>query len=60
VLNRIASILLILAGLYLALVADLDEGSDMRIFGWVIVAAGVLGVVASIVFPRLGRSRDQT
>ena len=49
-LNRIASILLILAGLYLALLADLDEGSDMRTFGWVIVGAGVLGVIFSFVF----------
>jgi hypothetical protein len=50
VLNRIASILLILAGLYLALLADLEEGSDMRTFGWVIVGAGVFGVIASFVF----------
>jgi uncharacterized membrane protein YvlD (DUF360 family) len=58
VLNRVASILVILAGLYLALVADVDEGSDMRTFGWVIVVAGVLGVIASIVFPWLGQRRD--
>jgi uncharacterized membrane protein YvlD (DUF360 family) len=58
VLNRVASILVILAGLYLALVADVDEGSDMRTFGWVIVVAGVLGVIASIVFPWLGQRRN--
>jgi uncharacterized membrane protein YvlD (DUF360 family) len=58
VLNRVASILVILAGLYLALVANVDEGSDMRTFGWVIVVAGVLGVIASIVFPWLGQRRD--
>jgi uncharacterized membrane protein YvlD (DUF360 family) len=58
VLNRVASILVILAGLYLALVADVDEGSDMRTFGWVIVVAGVLGVIASIVFPWLGERRN--
>jgi uncharacterized membrane protein YvlD (DUF360 family) len=57
VLNRVASSLLILAGLYLALVADVDEGSDMRTFGWVIVAAGVLGVIASLVFSRIDRDR---
>jgi drug/metabolite transporter (DMT)-like permease len=59
VLNRVASILLILAGLYLALIADVDETSDMRTFGWVIVAAGAFGVIASIVFPRLGQRRDR-
>ncbi|HET6919181.1 MAG TPA: hypothetical protein VFI46_06915 [Jiangellaceae bacterium] len=57
--NRIASILLVFAGLYLALIADLDETSDMRTFGWVIVAAGVFGVIASFVFPRLGQPRDR-
>jgi ABC-type transport system involved in cytochrome c biogenesis permease subunit len=57
VLNRVASSLLILAGLYLALIADVDETSDMRTFGWVIVAAGVLGVIASLVFSRIGRDR---
>jgi hypothetical protein len=57
VLNRIASILLILAGLYLALLADLEAGSDMRTFGWVIVGAGVFGVIASFVFS--AQRRDQ-
>jgi uncharacterized membrane protein YvlD (DUF360 family) len=55
VVNLIASVLLVGVGLYLALVADLDETSDMRTFGWVIVAAGVLGVIASLVFPRIGQ-----
>jgi hypothetical protein len=59
VLNRVASILLILAGLYLALIADVDETSDMRTFGWVIVGAGAFGVIASFVFPRLGQRRDR-
>ena len=59
VLNRVASILVILAGLYLALVADVGEGSDMRTFGWVLVAAGVVGVIASVVLSRLGQGRDQ-
>jgi hypothetical protein len=58
VVNLIASCLLILAGLYLALVADVDETSDMQTFGWVIVAAGVLGVIASAVFSRIGQGRN--
>jgi uncharacterized membrane protein YvlD (DUF360 family) len=59
VVNLIASGLVVLAGLYLALVADVGETSDMQTFGWVLVAAGVLGVIASIVLSRLGQGRDR-
>jgi hypothetical protein len=59
VVNRIASILLVFAGLYLALIADLDETSDMRTFGWIIVAAGVFGIIVSLVFSRIGQGRDK-
>ncbi|HEX2362965.1 MAG TPA: hypothetical protein VHI11_12900 [Jiangellaceae bacterium] len=55
----IASFLLIAAGLYLAVLADVAEGSDMQTFGWIIVAAGILGVIANIVFSRIGQGRDQ-
>jgi hypothetical protein len=36
------SIALIVAGLYLALIAD--AGGDVRTFGWVVVGFGVLGL----------------
>jgi hypothetical protein len=59
VVNLIASFLLILAGLYLALLADLDEGSDMQIFGWILFALGVFGVIVNVVFSRIDEGRDR-
>jgi hypothetical protein len=59
VVNLIASILLIIVGLYLALIADVDETAGMQTFGWVIVAAGALGVIASLLFTRTGQRRDR-
>ena len=58
VLNLVGSILLVLAGLYLALAAGLESTSDMRTFGWIIAAAGVLGVIASLLFTRTGQRRN--
>ena len=40
------SIGLIVAGLFLALIVDYqNDGSEMRLFGWVLVAMGLLGIV---------------
>ena len=49
-LNRIGSAVLLLLGLYLALLADAQ--ADMRLFGWVLAALGVLGLVFAAVLPR--------
>jgi hypothetical protein len=39
----VASIVLIVIGLWLALLVD--KAGDMRIFGWVVVGVGVLGLI---------------
>ena len=39
--------LVVVAGLFVALVADAT--SDLRLFGWVLVAIGAIGVAASAV-----------
>jgi len=55
VVQRVACVLLVLAGLYLAVLADAQPGTQL--FGWVIVVVGVLGFVGAMMLPRRGRDR---
>jgi len=48
-------VLLVLAGLYLAVLADAQPGTQL--FGWVIVVVGVLDFVGAMMLPRRGRDR---
>jgi hypothetical protein len=49
------SILALLGGLYVVLIADLDESSsDMRLLGWLFVVVGLLGLLLRFVLPRRG------
>ncbi len=50
--HLIASIAVILTGLALALV--LDGGDDIRLFGWLLVAIGVLGLISRWVISMQG------
>jgi hypothetical protein len=51
------SIGLIVAGLFLALIVDYqNDGSEMRLFGWVLVAMGLLGIVLRLLIPLLRRN----
>lgn len=54
----VASVALIMIGLFVAVRAD---ASDLRIFGWVVVGVGVLGLLARWWLARLnaGRSRPK-
>jgi drug/metabolite transporter (DMT)-like permease len=53
--QRVASVLLVLIGLYLAVIAG--PAADMRLFGWVLVVVGVLGLVVATVLPRRRHDR---
>jgi uncharacterized membrane protein len=54
----IASVALIVIGLVLALIVSVDEStSDMRIYGWVLVAVGLLGVLARFMIFRVRRAQ---
>jgi hypothetical protein len=46
----VASGVVVVAGLFVALVADAPP--DLRLFGWVLVAIGAIGVAASAVSRR--------
>jgi hypothetical protein len=50
-LQLVASIALVAIGLFLALIADTSGG--MRIFGWVLVLVGILGLVIRSVLRRM-------
>jgi hypothetical protein len=52
----VASVVVVLIGLLLALV--LGRAGDMRAFGWVLVAVGLLGVVSRWLIPRQRDDRD--
>jgi hypothetical protein len=54
----VAGVALILIGLYVAVVAD--TSADMRVYGWFIVGAGVLGLISWFVFTRRGTRRRGT
>ena len=49
------SVAIIIVGLLLALV--LSAPSDVRVFGWVAVAIGVLGLVSRVWIARQGNQR---
>jgi hypothetical protein len=52
----VAGVAILVMGLFLALITDLDESaSDMRLCGWILVAVGVLGLILTVVVGRLGR-----
>ncbi len=54
------SIGLIVAGLFLALIVDYqNDGSEMRLFGWVLVAMGLLGIVLRLLIPLLRRNEGR-
>jgi hypothetical protein len=54
------SIGLIVAGLFLALIVDYrNDGTEMRLFGWVLVAMGLLGVVLRLLIPLLHRNEGR-
>jgi hypothetical protein len=52
----VASVVVVLIGLLLALV--LGRAGDMRAFGWVLVAVGLLGVVSRWLIARQRDDRD--
>jgi hypothetical protein len=58
----VAGVALLLIGLYVAVIAD--TSGDMRVFGWFLVGAGVLGLVSRALLPRRagrhGRGRSGT
>jgi hypothetical protein len=51
----VAIIFLIATGLYVALVADVDD--DLRLFGWLLVGMGVLGLVLRFWLARMRERR---
>jgi hypothetical protein len=55
VVQRVACVILVLIGLYLAVLTD--SQSDTRLFGWVIVLLGFVGLVLSVVLPRRRQDR---
>jgi hypothetical protein len=55
-LHLAASIIVILAGLYLGLVAD--TVGEMRVFGWALAAVGVVGLVSRWFIARATDRRD--
>ena len=55
VVQRVACVVLVLIGLYLAVLADAQPGTQL--FGWVIVVVGVLGFIGAMMLPRGRRDR---
>jgi hypothetical protein len=54
------SIGLIVSGLFLALIVDYpNDGSEMRLFGWVLVAMGLLGIFLRLLIPLLRRNEGR-
>lgn len=49
----VMSVIVLLAGLFVALVADAP--ADLRVFGWVLVAVGLLGVAVAALSRRRPR-----
>jgi hypothetical protein len=52
--HQVMSGLVLVSGLYLAVIADVSP--EFRIFGWVLVLIGVLGLVAAALMRRRPRS----
>jgi hypothetical protein len=53
----VASLAVIVMGLALALV--LGDGGDIRLFGWLLVVIGVLGLISRWVISRQGDARGR-
>jgi hypothetical protein len=53
----VASIGLIVIGLFLVNVDD--SPSDMRVYGWIVLALGVFGLLLRFLISRIGRDQDR-